>query len=146
MEKVSYSPIYTTLGGDVPPREMTMPGAIDLSDLYTKDELDEIIGRFDCLHPNFPNSDRKCDFSMMYLEKPQCIIIDNLNRTNDTVEIYKNGRAISVGSWHRKDLDGDYSDLINDVKSRVESNKSQNETKLSNDLDALAELGKSQVK
>ena len=65
--------------------------------------------------------------------------------TNDTVEINKAGKAISVGSWHRKELDGDYSDIQKEIKARLETNDKEKETKVTAELDAMASLGKSQV-
>ena len=94
----------------------------------------------------YSESEEKCQFDMIYLPTGDHVILNNRNMTNDTVEIYQNGTAISVGSWHRKTLEGDYSDIINDVKARNEEAKQKSEKKITGQLDSLAELGKSQVK
>ncbi len=150
MEKVNggYSPIYMVLDSskvsDKP--SLYTNDQVNMKDLYSEEELDTILSRCDCLHRTFPKSEEKCMFDMIYLPRGEHVIINNKNMTNDTVEIYKNGQAISVGSWHRKNLDGDYSDIIKDVKSRSEDAKVKSEQKITNQLDNLAELGKSQVK
>lgn len=150
MEKINggYSPIYTVLDSskvsDKP--SLYTNDQVNMKDLYSEEELDAILSRFDCLHRTFPKSEEKCKFDMIYLPRGEHVVINNKNMTNDTVEIYKNGQAISVGSWHRKILDGDYSDIIKDVKTRSEEAKVKSEEKITNQLDSLAELGKSQVK
>lgn len=148
MDKVngSYSPIYTILNPQYKGPAEYNKNQVDMKDLYSEEELDSILSRFDCLHKTFPKSDEKCDFDMVYLPEGEHVIINNRNMTNDTVEIYRNGQAISVGSWHHKALDGDYSDIIQDVKARNQELNDRLEQRITNQLDSLAELGKSQVK
>jgi len=141
----SYSPIYTQLDAKAAAPTKYSNNQVDIKELYKPEELDAIISKFDCLHPTSPNGERKCEFDMVYLPDKEYLVINNKNMTNDTVEINKNGKAISVGSWHRKELDGNFSDIINDVKLRLEASKQNNETKLTSQLDSMAELGKSQV-
>ncbi|MCM1339183.1 MAG: hypothetical protein NC191_05890 [Muribaculaceae bacterium] len=142
---VSYSPIYAAL--DVKNAGSTKYSAnqVDLNSLYSKEEIENLISRFDCLHSESPIDGQKCSFDTIFLPENDTLIINNLNMTNDTVEVYKNGSAISVGSWHRKELDGDYSDIINDVKSRIDKSQAAGEAKLAGQMDSMAELGKSQV-
>jgi len=144
MDKVTYSPVYTSLEPQKDVPTQYFDDQVNMKDLYTQEELDKIISRFDCLHSSSPNG-TKCKFDMVYIPLGNCIIIDNKNMTNDTVEIYRNGRAVSVGSWHQKYLDGDYSDIIADVQSRNEAVKQKGEAKLTSELDSMATLGKSQI-
>ena len=142
---VSYSPVYAILDdSNVKPTKYTS-NQVDLNDLYSSEEIDGLISKFNCLHPKYPMSNEKCKFDTIFLPGKDCLIINNRSMTNDTVEIYQNGKAISVGSWHRKELDGDYSDIIADVKSRIDKSKNEGEAKLASDMDSMAELGKSQV-
>lgn len=104
-----------------------------------------MVSKFDCLHKNMIGGNEKCEFDMVYLPTTESVIINNKNMTNDTVEIHKDGKAISVGSWHQKNLDGDYSDILKDVQTRNEANNKAKETKVTNQLDSMATLGKSQV-
>ena len=121
------------------------PNQVDMKDLYSEKELDDMVSKFDCLHKNMIGGNEKCEFDMVYLPTTESVIINNKNMTNDTVEIHKDGKAISVGSWHQKNLNGDYSDILKDVQTRNEANNKAKETKVTNQLDSMATLGKSQV-
>lgn len=145
MEKVSYSPINTSLEPKSKTTAQYAPNQIDMKDLYSEKELDDMVSKFDCLHKNMIGGNEKCEFDMVYLPTTESVIINNKNMTNDTVEIHKDGKAISVGSWHQKNLDGDYSDILKDVQTRNEANNKAKETKVTNQLDSMATLGKSQV-
>lgn len=145
MEKVSYSPINTSLEPKSKTTAQYAPNQVDMKDLYSKKELDDMVSKFDCLHKNMIGGNEKCEFDMVYLPTTESVIINNKNMTNDTVEIHKDGKAISVGSWHQKNLDGDYSDILKDVQTRNEANNKAKETKVTNQLDSMATLGKSQV-
>ena len=114
--------------------------------LDSEKELNNIISSFDCLHTNLFNNQKKCEFDMVYLPDSQSVIINNRNMTNDTVEIYRNGQAVSVGSWHHKVLDGDFSDIVSDVKMRTEHSKQNGNKQIMSQLDSMAEVGKSQIK
>lgn len=145
MEKVSYSPINMSLEPKSKTTAQYAPNQIDMKDLYSEKELDDMVSKFDCLHKNMIGGNEKCEFNMVYLPTTESVIINNKNMTNDTVEIHKDGKAISVGSWHQKNLDGDYSDILKDVQTRNEANNKAKETKVTNQLDSMATLGKSQV-
>ena len=145
MEKVSYSPINTSLEPKSKTTAQNAPNQVDMKDLYSEKELDDMVSKFDCLHKNMISGNEKCEFDMVYLPTTESVIINNKNMTNDTVEIHKDGKAISVGSWHQKNLDGDYSDILKDVQTRNEANNKAKETKVTNQLDSMATLGKSQV-
>lgn len=145
MEKVSYSPINTSLEPKSKTTAQYAPNQVDMKDLYSEKELDDMVSKFDCLHKNMIGGNEKCEFDMVYLPTTESVIINNKNMTNDTVEIHKDGKAISVGSWHQKKLDGDYSDILKDVQTRNEANNKAKETKVTNQLDSMATLGKSQV-
>ena len=145
MEKVSYSPINTSLEPKSKTTTQYAPNQVDMKDLYSEKELDDMVSKFDCLHKNMIGGNEKCEFDMVYLPTTESVIINNKNMTNDTVEIHKDGKAISVGSWHQKNLDGDYSDILKDVQTRNEANNKAKETKVTNQLDSMAILGKSQV-
>ena len=145
MEKVSYSPINTSLEPKSKTTAQYAPNQVDMKDLYSEKELDDMVSKFDCLHKNMIGGNEKCEFDMVYLPTTENVIINNKNMTNDTVEIHKDGKAISVGSWHQKNLDGDYSDILKDVQARNEANNKAKETKVTNQLDSMATLGKSQV-
>ncbi len=145
MEKVSYSPINTSLEPKSKTTAQYAPNQVDMKDLYSEKELDDMVSKFDCLHKNMIGGNQKCEFDMVYLPTTESVIINNKNMTNDTVEIHKDGKAISVGSWHQKNLDGDYSDILKDVQTRNEANNKAKETKVTNQLDSMATLGKSQV-
>lgn len=145
MEKVSYSPINTSLEPKSKTTAQYAPNQVDMKDLYSEKELDDMVSKFDCLHKNMIGGNEKCEFDMVYLPTTESVIINNKNMTNDTVEIHKDGKAISVGSWHQKNLDGDYSDILKDVQTRNETNNKAKETKVTNQLDSMATLGKSQV-
>lgn len=145
MEKVSYSPINISLEPKSKTTAQYAPNQIDMKDLYSEKELDDMVSKFDCLHKNMIGGNEKCEFDMVYLPTTESVIINNKNMTNDTVEIHKDGKAISVGSWHQKNLDGDYSDILKDVQTRNEANNKAKETKVTNQLDSMATLGKSQV-
>lgn len=145
MEKVSYSPINMSLEPKSKTTAQYAPNQIDMKDLYSEKELDDMVSKFDCLHKNMIGGNEKCEFDMVYLPTTGSVIINNKNMTNDTVEIHKDGKAISVGSWHQKNLDGDYSDILKDVQTRNEANNKAKETKVTNQLDSMATLGKSQV-
>ncbi len=145
MEKVSYSPINTSLEPKSKTTTQYAPNQVDMKDLYSEKELDDMVSKFDCLHKNMIGGNEKCEFDMVYLPTTESVIINNKNMTNDTVEIHKDGKAISVGSWHQKNLDGDYSDILKDVQTRNEANNKAKETKVTNQLDSMATLGKSQV-
>lgn len=145
MEKVSYSPINTSLEPKSKTTAQYAPNQVDMKDLYSEKELDDMVSKFDCLHKNMIGGNEKCEFDMVYLPTTESVIINNKNMTNDTVEIHKDGKAISVGSWHQKNLDGDYSDILKDVQARNEANNKAKETKVTNQLDSMATLGKSQV-
>lgn len=145
MEKVSYSPINMSLEPKSKTTAQYAPNQIDMKDLYSEKELDDMVSKFDCLHKNMIGGNEKCEFDMVYLPTTESVIINNKNMTNDTVEIHKDGKAISVGSWHQKNLDGDYSDILKDVQTRNEANNKAKETKVTNQLDSMATLGKSQV-
>lgn len=145
MEKVSYSPINTSLEPKSKTTAQYAPNQVDMKDLYSEKELDDMVSKFDCLHKNMIGGNEKCEFDMVYLPTTESVIINNKNMTNDTVEIHKDGKAISVGSWHQKNLDGDYSDILKDVQTRNEANNKAKETKVTNQLDSMATLGKSQV-
>ena len=145
MEKVSYSPINTSLEPKSKTTAKYAPNQVDMKDLYSEKELDDMVSKFDCLHKNMIGGNEKCEFDMVYLPTTESVIINNKNMTNDTVEIHKDGKAISVGSWHQKNLDGDYSDILKDVQTRNEANNKAKETKVTNQLDSMATLGKSQV-
>lgn len=145
MEKVSYSPINMSLEPKSKTTAQYAPNQIDMKDLYSEKELDDMVSKFDCLHKNMIGGNEKCEFDMVYLPTTESVIINNKNMTNDTVEIHKDGKAISVGSWHQKNLDGDYSDILKDVQTRNESNNKAKEKKVTNQLDSMATLGKSQV-
>ena len=145
MEKVSYSPINTSLEPKSKTTAQYAPVQVDMKDLYSEKELDDMVSKFDCLHKNMIGGNDKCEFDMVYLPTTESVIINNKNMTNDTVEIHKDGKAISVGSWHQKNLDGDYSDILKDVQTRNEANNKAKETKVTNQLDSMATLGKSQV-
>lgn len=145
MEKVSYSPINTSLEPKSKTTAQYAPNQVDMKDLYSEKELDDMVSKFDCLHKNMIGGNEKCEFDMVYLPTTESVIINNKNMTNDTVEIHKDGKAISVGSWHQKNLDGDYSDILKDVQTRNESNNKAKEKKVTNQLDSMATLGKSQV-
>lgn len=145
MEKVSYSPINMSLEPKSKTTTQYAPNQIDMKDLYSEKELDDMVSKFDCLHKNMIGGNEKCEFDMVYLPTTESVIINNKNMTNDTVEIHKDGKAISVGSWHQKILDGDYSDILKDVQTRNEANNKAKETKVTNQLDSMATLGKSQV-
>lgn len=125
MDKISFSPIYTPLEAPagISKQKKYTNNDVDMKDLYSPEELDNIVSKFNCLHTTSIDGSRKCEFDMVYNPEFNSVIINNRNMTNDTVEIYKNGRAISVGSWHQKTLDGNYSDIINDAKSRYEALK-----------------------
>ena len=107
MEKVSYSPINTSLEPKSKTTAQYAPNQVDMKDLYSEKELDDMVSKFDCLHKNMIGGNEKCEFDMVYLPTTESVIINNKNMTNDTVEIHKDGKAISVGSWHQKKLDGD---------------------------------------
>ena len=145
MEKVSYSPINMSLEPKSKITAQYAPNQVDMKDLYSEKELDDMVSKFDCLHKNMIGGNEKCEFDMVYLPTTESVIINNKNMTNDTVEIHKDGKAISVGSWHQKNLDGDYSDILKDVHTRNEANNKAKETKVTNQLDSMATLGKSQV-
>lgn len=145
MEKVSYSPINMSLEPKSKTTAQYAPNQIDMKDLYSEKELDDMVSKFDCLHKNMIGRNEKCEFDMVYLPTTESVIINNKNMTNDTVEIHKDGKAISVGSWHQKNLDGDYSDILKDVQTKNEANNKAKETKVTNQLDSMATLGKSQV-
>lgn len=145
MEKISYSPINMSLEPKSKTTAQYAPNQIDMKDLYSEKELDDMVSKFDCLHKNMIGGNEKCEFDMVYLPTTESVIINNKNMTNDTVEIHKDGKAISVGSWHQKNLDGDYSDILKDVQTRNEANNKAKETKVTNQLDSMATLGKSQV-
>lgn len=145
MEKVSYSPINTSLEPKSKTTAQYAPNQVDMKDLYSEKELDDMVSKFDCLHKNMIGGNEKCEFDMVYLPTTESVIINNKNMTNDTVEIHKDGKAISVGSWHQKNLDGDYSDILKDVQTRNEANNKAKKTKVTNQLDSMATLGKSQV-
>ena len=145
MEKVSYSPINTSLEPKSKTTAQYAPNQVDMKDLYSEKELDDMVSKFDCLHKNMIGGNEKCEFDMVYLPTTESVIINNKNMTNDTVEIHKDGKAISVGSWHQKNLDGDYSNILKDVQTRNEANNKAKETKVTNQLDSMATLGKSQV-
>lgn len=145
MEKVSYSPINTSLEPKSKTTAQYAPNQVDMKDLYSEKELDDMVSKFDCLHKNMIGGNEKCEFDMVYLPTTESVIINNKNMTNDTIEIHKDGKAISVGSWHQKNLDGDYSDILKDVQTRNEANNKAKETKVTNQLDSMATLGKSQV-
>ncbi len=145
MEKVSYSPINTSLEPKSKTTAQYAPNQVDMKDLYSEKELNDMVSKFDCLHKNMIGGNEKCEFDMVYLPTTESVIINNKNMTNDTVEIHKDGKAISVGSWHQKNLDGDYSDILKDVQTRNEANNKAKETKVTNQLDSMATLGKSQV-
>lgn len=145
MEKVSYSPINMSLKPKSKTTAQYAPNQVDMKDLYSEKELDDMVSKFDCLHKNMIGGNEKCEFDMVYLPTTESVIINNKNMTNDTVEIHKDGKAISVGSWHQKNLDGDYSDILKDVQTRNEANNKAKETKVTNQLDSMATLGKSQV-
>ena len=145
MEKVSYSPINTSLEPKSKTTAQYAPNQVDMKDLYSEKELDDMVSKFDCLHKNMIGGNEKCEFDMVYLPTTESVIINNKNMTNDTDEIHKDGKAISVGSWHQKNLDGDYSDILKDVQTRNEANNKAKETKVTNQLDSMATLGKSQV-
>lgn len=145
MEKVSYSPINMSLEPKSKTTAQYAPNQVDMKNLYSEKELDDMVSKFDCLHKNMIGGNEKCEFDMVYLPTTESVIINNKNMTNDTVEIHKDGKAISVGSWHQKNLDGDYSDILKDVQTRNEANNKAKETKVTNQLDSMATLGKSQV-
>ena len=145
MEKVSYSPINTSLEPKSKTTAQYAPNQVDMKDLYSEKELDDMVSKFDCLHKNMIGGNEKCEFDMVYLPTTESVIINNKNMTNDTVEIHKDGKAISVGSWHQKNLNGDYSDILKDIQTRNEANNKAKETKVTNQLDSMATLGKSQV-
>lgn len=145
MEKVSYSPINMSLEPKSKTTTQYAPNQVDMKDLYSEKELDDMVSKFDCLHKNMIGGNEKCEFDMVYLPTTESVIINNKNMTNDTVEIHKDGKAISIGSWHQKNLDGDYSDILKDVQTRNEANNKAKETKVTNQLDSMATLGKSQV-
>lgn len=145
MEKVSYSPINMSLEPKSKTTTQYAPNQVDMKDLYSEKELDDMVSKFDCLHKNMIGGNEKCEFDMVYLPTTESVIINNKNMTNDTVEIHKDGKAISVGSWHQKNLDGDYSNILKDVQTRNEANNKAKETKVTNQLDSMATLGKSQV-
>lgn len=145
MEKVSYSPINTSLEPKSKTTAQYAPNQVDMKDLYSEKELDDMVSKFDCLHKNMIGGNEKCEFDMVYLPTTESVIINNKNMTNDTVEIHKDGKAISVGSWHQKNLNGDYSDILKDIQTRNEANNKAKETKVTNQLNSMATLGKSQV-
>ena len=141
------SPVYMELD----PKDSTKPklyakNQVNMKDLYSEKELNNIISNFDCLHTNLFNTPKKCEFDMVYLPDCQSVIINNRNMTNDTGEIDRNGQAVSVGSWHHKVLDGDFSDIVNDVKMRTEHFEQNGNKQIISQLDSMAEIGKSQVK
>lgn len=146
MTKVSFSPIHTELHNNFDKPKKYNEIQVDMNELYNKKEIDDIVSSFDCLHKTTPMSSQECAFDVVYLPTKNAIVINNRNLTNDTVEIDQNGKAVSVGSWHRKELDGDYSVLVNSVKSRYEQTQNNNKNKLTEQLDSMAQLGKSQVK
>lgn len=117
---------------------------INLKDIYSQEEIESIVSKFGCLHTSSPNGQR-CEFDLSYIPNSETVVINNKNMTNDTVEIDKNGGAISVGSWHRKEIPGNYSDIINDVKTKTAELQKNKEAKISTELDSMAAIGKSQV-
>lgn len=146
MDKVSYSPVHATLSNPSKAPKIYAYGQVDMKNIYSEEELDKILSRFDCLHKTKFGSNEKCVFDMVYLPTIDGIVINNKNMTNDTVEIAKDGVAMSVGSWHQKKLEGDYSDIVIDAKSRFEAAQQNKENAMKSELDAMAELGKSQIK
>lgn len=145
VQQISYSPVNTTLKPKNNEPKKFADNQVNMKELFSENELGDIVSRFSCLHKDMVGSDKKCDFDFVYLPTSEAVIIDNKNMTNDTVEINKDGKAISVGSWHRKELDGDYSDIQKEIKARLETNDKEKEAKVTAELDAMASLGKSQV-
>lgn len=145
MTTINTSPIHTELNNQSSKPMKYSDNQVNMYDLFDKKEIETIISSFNCLHQTSP-SNKKCQFDVIYLPDSEVIIINNRNLTNDTVEINKKGQAISVGSWHRKELDGDFSNIIKSTKSKYEESKKDNENVLTGQLDSMATLGKSGVK
>lgn len=116
--------------------------------LFTPKETEELISKFNCLNRHTKFAD---EIQLSYYPKNGSIVLDNKYATNSTVEIYSDGSARSLGSWHNKEIAaaGTYSDVSAQMKARYETYKSRgtNNTseKLNNDMDAMASLGKSNV-
>lgn len=145
MTTINTSPVYTELNHPSEGPMKYSKNQVNMYDLFDEKEVESIISTFNCLHPTTP-SNQKCQFDVVYLPDSGAIVINNRNMTNDTVEINKKGEAISVGSWHRKELDGDFSNIIDSVKAKYEEFQKNKENAISNELDSMATLGKSQVK
>ena len=96
-------------------------GIVDLTEKYTNKEIDAILKRV--------GTDNKlgypCQYSVEYLPQVEAMVINNKNMTNDTTEIYKDGRAVHCGSWHNKEVapKGTFVDIVEDAKKRFEEIK-----------------------
>lgn len=91
---------------------------VDLTDKYSQKEINEILKRIGTDN----KSGYPCRYSVEFLPKAGAMVINNMNMTNDTTEILKDGRVRHCGSWHNKEVapEGSFTDIIEDAKKRME--------------------------
>lgn len=94
---------------------------VDLTEKYTNKEIENILKRVGTDN----KSGYPCQYSLEYLPQTQAVVINNKNMTNDTTEIYQDGRAVHCGSWHNKEVapKGTFVDIVEDAKKRFEEIK-----------------------
>lgn len=99
------------------------PLSIDLSKLYSQDEIKDILEKVGTLR-NIPYN-YPMRYSMQYLPKFEDIVINNKSMTNDTTVILQDGSVRHCGSWHDKEVapEGSHKDIINEVKARIAGNQ-----------------------
>lgn len=99
---------------------------VELTDLYSQKELRNLVNKIGTGAPNISNSMGYVPrYSIQYYPTSGTVVIDNQSMTNDTIEILKDGSVRHVGSWHNKVVapEGSCSDIIKEVKSRMNSDK-----------------------
>ena len=91
---------------------------VDISDKYSQEELVDIlkdVGTY--MASPFAN-----EYDVKFYSESNTVVINNLNRTNDTTIIEEDGRVKHCGSWHNKEVApaGSFIYIVEDAMERMD--------------------------
>ena len=109
------------VGRIVAPVVPTYSEYIDCTDLYSQKEIKSIIKKLGTESTDIPSALYTPRYTVAYYRNSGALVIDNKARTNDTIEILKDGSVRHVGSWHNKEVApaGSHTDIVEDALSRI---------------------------
>jgi hypothetical protein len=96
----------------------------DLTKQYSQNEVVDILKKVGTYSDAtvYPNR-----YTVKYYDKAETLVINNESHTNDTTEIYKDGKVINRGSWHYNEVapKGAYPEIVEDAKKRMEKSETK---------------------